>query len=416
MSRILPILAILGIGLTACMSDPQSLAPNFPADEAKASTIIYDTIKISDDFQLIGLRKSSDIAARPWLEKDNKDILRNLKWPSRTVIRVSLHGPYPSNARGVLDTATRYWTSLISPNSPTGIAFKVVSDNDASAELKIRFPVGSSAQYYALAGNSFSRTPLPSAPDVITIAKSEITFYEKTNNTTNNWSSQDFLFNIALHELGHVLGLDDEYTAAYANEVMFYTPQLSGRRFFGPDDVYSINYLFNWIIRIEGNTTYIDQVRNPYQPFFNVFSNGSVDPTPIIGWQSAKELYSQGKSLRLMGILHDRFAGDANKVNISLMQATRGANLYSRFSYGGDLNSTLRSYNNGSDCPDMAIPNQMAMPTFALLPENTVHPILRARIVTALYTGTSKKIVWGSDAPSNCKDRLGAFYDLRTKI
>lgn len=274
--------AILGLGATGCLPlADQSMSSTSPEIDRSVVASELDTVKFSDDNVLLIPKDDRTIAARPFLV----NAFYRVKWDNGTVIRVSMHGAFPGIARSIIDSVARQWSSLIDPDLASRISFMMVGNNDPTAQLRIIFSPATHPTNLGEANRTLTGL-LDWNNNALIIGTASITFFAITGTTTNNWTSRDYLYNVALHEMGHVVGLADEYTAPYINEVMYGEGDPSGpRKFFGTDDVQSINEIFH------GS-------RSTYSKWIPIFSGGD------IGWDAAKVAYTANRSnYKLLGIV-----------------------------------------------------------------------------------------------------------------
>lgn len=336
------VVAILGLGMAGCLSETDSSANSAPNSEyPTAAATDFDTVKFSEDHIALIPKSEATLAGRPILHDPGDGFFRTLKWPGGTVVRVSLQGTVPTGSKAIIDTVTRYWSSLIDADAASRISFQVVGNNDASAQVKIYFSAQSHAEALAVAEPSLSYRANNPSPFVIT--GGTITFYAKTGTTTNNWTSRDFLFNVALHEMGHLIGLNDEYDAAYKGEVMFgRVDRTAPRKFFGTDDVQSINELFH------GS-------RSTYSKWIPVFNGGDT------GWAAAKAAYAAKRgNYKLLGIALPTTDNRAGLTTLYRFKRTNGT-----FALWDEQNSSTLT------CPDNGVAPGQAGQAFVKVFANT---------------------------------------------
>lgn len=339
------LVAILGLSIAGCLDESnQSTNSTAPTPEHSITASEYDSIKLSEDDIALVPRGRGDNAARPYMVTTSDGILRSKRWEDGTVIHTSLHGPYPSGAKAIIDTAMRYWMSLIDPDASYRISFQMVADNDPNAQLKIDFSSATHPKGLALAATD---RWIPADASPIIIRNAWITFYAKTNTPAgtliNDWTLRELLFNAALHELGHILGLGDETASTYANEVMFGTLDRNApRRYFGTDDVQTINELFH------GS-------RSTYSKWIPIFSGGDT------GWAAAKSAYAaKRRNYKLLGIALPTTDNRAGLTTLYRFKRTNGT-----FALWDEQNSSTLT------CPDNGVAPGQAGQAFVKVFANT---------------------------------------------
>jgi len=416
-------LACLSLGLNACMNESQQAAA--PSVDANSGAV-EKVIKLADDWSIRYTESPNQSASRSIPKSSSR-----LTWLPNHVITVSVFtvasGVDPVEKKPLaippsilsdgqlLDTATRAWTSLVNPDGGKAIAFNILSNNDASADIKV---------YYS-AGTGPSSSTLGSTQNLLTT----VTYSNGTSNTylsganltifgtaggISTWASNKAsLYHVLLHELGHALYVghdpDDVYdvmNAGFAVDAYgapYYKDPATGvvttttfQRYFGTNAIETINDLYNG-----GVSNY-----SPYQPFFVTRTSNAIDWVPIFGWANAKAAVEKGKWVVLKGILgKPDYARLTNK--IYTVTNTTGATDYWNTTNVADFNNYLAPRN----CPDRAA--SIGGVSFTALPYDFTPTILSTSTFNGIFKPTGGFIIWGGYYPGNaCQMGLGSYYNL----
>ncbi|MEK7391065.1 MAG: hypothetical protein AAB214_00725 [Fibrobacterota bacterium] len=399
--RIKPLIHLAPLALAACVDTAQDLST---APAHGEETMVVDR---SSDFRVVVPVSKADAAGRvaPYYNNANR-------WSANQAITVSVFtsttynggvDPITSNPLATppdiftttLDTALRAWNSLINPDGPNPVAFKLVGANNSTAKVKVFF------NHAEGEGANFGLVMHPYAVSNFTSAIVSVYNVHDEHILTDN---QAALYHALVHLMGHVLNVgdnpttDDDVMSSVGYAWPDGTPSsIAKKRFFSQNStIETVNYLYNG--GMDNNT--------PYAPVFTIASDESWGNQPVVGWDNAKKAVEAGKYIILRGIV--------GKAGQALVPAANSVSLFNNGSYWtssipGNVGSGMPSY-----CQDSPKATALLGIQFQTLVSQPATRVMKMSSLNNHSTGSSNfQLNFDTQATGwACQLGMGYYYNL----